>query len=125
MKTIALTLALLALSPAAVAGDTVKLPKEYLGPWCYSGTDVYAAVYKRGRCKDPYGDGNRIIRANGYDYHEGGCKTIKSSFIRSVYLMEYRCDGEGDKWAEKTWMYLNDKDKTINILYIVAKDDEK
>jgi hypothetical protein len=110
----------LAFSATAASASTVKLPKEFLGPWCFSESypdpQPYAMIYKRGRCDDPAGDGNHIVRMNGYDYHEGGCKTIKSvkrSSARgsSAYVMTYRCNGEGDKWTEKKTLLLDEMDR--------------
>ena len=100
----------LALSATAAAADTVKLPKEFLGPWCYS-PDFN--VYKRGRCsekvRDLVGDMHDItIRANGYDYYEAECRPVKSvRRSNGAYVMTYRCMSEENNGILKKTLYLD------------------
>jgi len=105
MRTLILLAAVMLLTWAAQAAAG-KLPAKFAGHWCP--TSARSSTFTRGRCPDPYNDGQLVLDANGFEGHEEGCK-VRGSILRKggSYQMKLDCGGEGTTWTENTRMSMD------------------
>ena len=107
-KLLLLTVALL-VATSALSADRVKLPPRMLGTWCSKKQDGH---FERGKCTRDF---HIVIGPNGYEGTEHGCTTLKSTVRRDVYVMRYRCEGEGHTWFEDSEMRLDVENDRLTV----------
>jgi hypothetical protein len=122
----AVALAMMALP--AVPAERVELPTEMLGTWCLQ-QEGEVLTFRRGDCLDQ-ADSWLLIGPDGYQGHEFGCKTVKSSINRRnpryvVYVLESRCEGEAQTWDALISMWLGSNDSLIVQTVDASRPPEK
>jgi hypothetical protein len=124
----ALGVAALFASHNARAAERVKLPPEMLGTWCLKNQQENInpkddLFYVRENCRGKT-DSWIVIAPDGYEGHEMGCTTAKSTrrkdaarsdtyTTRYRYVMQYKCGGEGMTWFASEEMYLDEDDTLV------------
>jgi hypothetical protein len=114
------TLAFIALafgSPVPAA-ESVKLPAELHGDWCFHDAVGNTTLYDRGDCRSQ--EGWIAIDATSYDAKNVRCMMSKISRVarkdvgRPAYMLQYRCRGsEGSTWTDNKTMFLGRDDGLV------------
>lgn len=97
---------LTALMITHASAEPKKLPKQFLGEWCF---DTKTQTYRRARCRQS--DGWLNVRPEGFSAHETDCKLRSASpNRRGKYRTQFECRGEGLVWTAYYWIGLDVRD---------------
>ena len=106
MKFTMIVVAGLAAFTISNANANSKLPKEFLGEWCFR---AETGTYHRERCRE--NDGWMNVRPTGFSAHEMACTLQGASPNRSgEYRARFKCQGEGTRWTAYYWIGLDARD---------------
>jgi hypothetical protein len=98
-------------SSAIAAGEPNKLPLQFTGDWCRRDAQdkELGITYAFGHCLPTHKSnaGWLTVGTGGFAAHEVTCKLVRSvADENSNYLVQFRCNGEGETWTENYWMSL-------------------